>query len=91
MKMLETFRTRWLAAGADEVLVRHWQPGQIVERHSHAFTADAMLSQGEMWLTCGGEMRHLTAGDTFHLAAGEPHSEKYGPAGATYWVARKKG
>jgi len=84
-----SFRTRSLAAGADEVLERRWSPGQIVETHTHLFDADALVTEGEMWLIVGGETRHLRAGDTFYLPNGTPHSEKYGPDGATYWVARR--
>jgi hypothetical protein len=36
----------------------------------------------------GGETRHLLPGDEFELDAGEPHAERYGEAGATYWVGR---
>ena len=85
----ESFRVRALAAGADEVVERRWAPGQIVELHTHAFDADALVSEGEMWLTCGGETRHLRSGDTFSIPKGTTHSEKYGSEGAAYWVARR--
>jgi quercetin dioxygenase-like cupin family protein len=85
----DSFRRRALAAGADEVVERRWAPDQIVETHEHPFDADALVTEGEMWLTCGGETRHLGPGDTFQIAAGTPHAERYGPQGATYWVARR--
>ena len=85
----ESFRRRSLAAGADEAVERRWNPGQIVETHTHPFDADAVVTGGEMWLTCGGQTRHLVPGDTFQLPAGTPHDERYGPQGATYWVARR--
>lgn len=85
----ESFRNSSLKAGADEVLERRYAPGQVVETHTHPFDADALVTEGEMWLTCGDETRHLRAGDTFHLLHGTPHSERYGPEGATYWVARR--
>lgn len=44
---------------------------------------------GEMWLTVEGSTRHLLPGDRFELAAGVLHAERYGPQGATYWVARR--
>ena len=84
----ESFRARWLQAGADEVLERRWDPGQIVETHSHPFTADALVAEGEMWLRVGEDVKHLHPGDTFHLEAGVKHDERYGPQGAIYWVAR---
>ena len=70
-------------------LERRWAPGQIAETHTHPFDAQALVTEGEMWLTCGGETRHLHPGDTFHVPQGMPHSERYGPQGATYWVARR--
>jgi quercetin dioxygenase-like cupin family protein len=85
----ESFRVSSLKAGADEVLERHYAPGQVVDTHTHSFDADALVTEGEMWLTCGNETRHLRPGDTFHLPHGTPHSERYGPEGATYWVARR--
>jgi len=78
-----------LAHGADEVLVRNWEPGLAIEEHTHPFEAQALLVAGQMWLTCQGQTRHLFPGDEFHLHAGTPHSERYGPEGATYWVARR--
>ena len=86
----DAFRAHPLLRGADEVLERHWAPDQVVEEHTHPFDADAVVAAGEMWLTQGGETRHLGPGDTFRLPAGTPHSERYGPQGATYWVARRK-
>ena len=53
------------------------------------FDVQAVVTRGEMWLACGDETRHLKAGDTFTLARDIPHSEKYGPQGATFWVARR--
>ena len=45
---------------------------------------------GELWLGCGDTApRHLRPGDRFTLAAHQPHDERYGPDGATYWVARR--
>jgi quercetin dioxygenase-like cupin family protein len=85
----ESFRKRSLDAGADEAVERRWNPDQIAPEHTHEFTADAVVTEGEMWLTLAGETRHLRIGDTFHIDAGKPHSEKYGPAGAVYWVARR--
>lgn len=86
---MEDFRAQALAEGFDEVLERVWSPGQVIDTHSHPFDAQAIVTQGEMWLTCEGETRHLLPGGTFALAHGTPHAERYGPEGATYWVARR--
>ena len=83
------FRATALAAGFDEALERHWPSNTVLDTHSHAFDAEALVTQGEMWLTCGDQTQHLMAGGTFKLARNVPHSERYGPEGATYWVARR--
>ena len=77
------------ALGYTEVLARTWQPGQVLEQHTHPFDARALVVDGEMWLTVDGVTRHLRAGDRFEVAQGTPHSERYGEQGATYWVARR--
>lgn len=84
----ESFKSLALAEGFDEVLERVWAPDTVLAEHTHPFAAKALVVQGEMWLTVGGETQHLKPGDLFELAHGEPHAERYGPEGATYWVAR---
>lgn len=85
----EAFKADATAAGFDEVLERRWAPGTVLDTHSHAFGVEAVVTQGEMWLTCEGQTRHLTQGAGFSLVPGLPHAERYGPEGATYWVARR--
>ena len=76
------------ARGCTEVLARSFQPDTVIEEHTHEFTARALVVQGELWLTQHGETQHLRPGDRFEVIRGTPHAEKYGPQGATYWVAR---
>jgi hypothetical protein len=83
------FEAKARAAGFDEVLVREWSPDTVVASHTHPFDVDAQVTRGEMWLRCDGQTRHLKAGDTFALASHVPHEERYGPQGATFWVARR--
>lgn len=85
----DDFRRDALARGFDEVLERVWQPGTVLDTHTHPFDADALVVQGEMWLGENGIERRLLPGDTFVLQAGTAHSERYGTQGAVYWVARK--
>ena len=85
----DAFRSHALGNGADEVIERRWAPGQVVDTHSHPFDAEAVVTAGEMWLIRADGTQHLRAGDTFTLPSGTPHSERYGPEGATYWVARR--
>lgn len=77
------------AAGFDEVLERRWEPGTVLDMHTHPFAVKAIVTQGEMGLTCDGTTRHLRPGDAFELARDVPHAERDGPEGATYRVARK--
>lgn len=79
------------ARGFDEVVERKWAPSLVLETHTHAFAVEALVVQGEMWLTVGNDVRHLTPGDTFTLGREVPHSERYGLEGATYWAARRNG
>lgn len=83
------FKAGALAQGFDEVLERVWAPNQVVGTHTHPFAVQALVVQGEMWLGCGGRTLHLRPGDRFELAREEPHDERYGPQGATYWAARR--
>ena len=85
----EQFRDEMIAAGYEEVLERHWEAGVTIPIHTHPFEANALVIQGEMWLAeQGGTAQRLQPGDSFHLLAEVPHEERYGPQGATYWVAR---
>lgn len=77
------------AAGFDEVAERRWPPAAVLDSHTHPFAVHALVVEGEMWLTVGDETRHLVPGMRFDLAADVPHAERYGPAGATYWAARR--
>ena len=76
------------ARGCSEVVARSWEPNTVLDTHTHPFRARALVVQGEMWLTADGVTQHLQAGDRFDVAANQPHAERYGPQGATYWVAR---
>ena len=84
----ETFKSAALAEGFDEVLERVWAPGTVLEEHTHPFAVKALVVQGELWLTVGDETQHLQPGELFELEREVPHAERYGPEGATYWVAR---
>ena len=82
------FEAEQRALGCSEVIARSWEPDTVLDTHSHPFRARALVVQGEMWLTRDGVTQHLKAGDRFDVPANAPHAERYGPQGATYWVAR---
>jgi hypothetical protein len=83
------FEAEARTSGFNDVLERHWAPDTVVASHTHPFDVDALVTQGEMWLSCEGHTRHLLPGDRFKLQRDVPHAERYGPQGATYWVARR--
>ena len=83
------FESTALAQGFDQVVERRWPPLTVLDTHVHPFSLQARVVSGEMWLSVGDITRHLCAGDTFELARDVPHAERYGPEGATYWVARR--
>lgn len=85
----ETFARNAYARGFDEVIERVWAPGTVLPEHTHPFAVEALVVHGRMWLTVAGQMRELSRGDTFELKRDVPHDERYGPEGATYWVARR--
>jgi quercetin dioxygenase-like cupin family protein len=57
--------------------------------HTHPFEAKALVLRGGLRLRVGDEDQFYRAGEVFHLPAGEPHSEWYGPEGVTYLVGRR--
>jgi mannose-6-phosphate isomerase-like protein (cupin superfamily) len=77
------------ALGCSEVITRSWEPDTVLAEHTHPFHARALVVQGELWLSVGGQTRHLRPGDRFEVPQGTPHAERYAPQGATYWVARR--
>jgi quercetin dioxygenase-like cupin family protein len=85
----EAFEAAVHAEGFDEVPVREWKPGQVLETHTQPFAVNTL--GGEFWLTMGDSVRHVKAGDWFELARGVPHAERYGDEGATFWAARRHG
>ena len=88
MERFDEFASAARAQGFSEVLERDWPALAVLEEHVHPFAVQALVVRGEMWLTVDGQTRHLQPGDRFDVALGRPHSERYGPQGATYWVAR---
>ena len=83
------FEAEALASGFDQVVERRWQPGQVIDTHTHPFAVKALMTHGDLWLSAGDVERHLRAGDRFELAYQEPHAERYGPDGAVFWAARR--
>jgi mannose-6-phosphate isomerase-like protein (cupin superfamily) len=92
MGTFDEFAAAARAEGYDEVLERNWAAGTVLDTHTHDFSVKVVITQGEMVLTVGDNVRHLRPGDSFTLERQVLHSERYGTTdGATYWVARRNG
>lgn len=85
----DAFSQQARAEGFDEVIERRWDPLTELDTHTHPFAVKALVTQGWLWLTVQGQTRALHVGDAFTLDRDVPHEERYGPEGATYWVARR--
>lgn len=85
----EAFQARKRQEGFDEVLIREWEPNFVNPPHTHPFDTDAVVAQGEYWLTLDGHTTHYQVGDCFQVGRGVTHAETYGPQGAVFWAARK--
>ena len=85
----EDFAAAARAEGYDEALERSWPADTFLDTHTHDFAVKLVLIRGEMVFTVGDDARRLRPGDGFTLERQVPHSERYGPEGATYWVARR--
>jgi len=86
---LEQFKSELKQAGYDEVLEKTYAPNTFIDTHSHPFSARALIISGQMEISCGAEAHEYRVGDIFELEAHRIHTERYGPAGASYVVGRK--
>ena len=76
-------------AGFDEVLERLSAPLPVLGTQAHPLAVQALVDDGDMWLTQGDGTRHWCSGDRFTLQRDEPHADRYGKVGATFWVVRR--
>ncbi len=88
--MVETkaFESR-LAQEGFTVVNRELAPGEGADDHAHDFEAWGLVTAGAFHITCAGESRRYGPGDEFRVAAGTPHSERAGEAGAAFVVGRR--
>jgi quercetin dioxygenase-like cupin family protein len=83
------FETRLRTDGFGDIVARDMDPDRFNPEHTHDFDACGLITAGEFTLTCGGAARTYRAGEVFEMAAGTPHSERCGAAGASYVVGRR--
>jgi quercetin dioxygenase-like cupin family protein len=82
------FRTRLADLGCQTLRIVEWAPGYATPDHTHDFIAHGLVLSGEFTLTTDAGPRVLPAGATFELAAGTPHHETAGVAGAQLLAGR---
>ena len=63
---------------------------EFVDTHTHTFEAKALILSGQININVQGKDTLYRPGSVFHLLAGTPHTEQYGPEGVTYLVGRKE-
>ena len=63
---------------------------EFVDTHTHTFEAKALILSGQININVNGKDTLYPPGSVFHLMAGTPHTEQYGPEGVTYLVGRKE-
>ena len=83
------FERELQAQGYGEVVDRRMEPNKHNSEHAHEFDARVMVLEGEMTIACGGTPQTYRAGDVCAIAAGTPHTEQCGPAGARYLAGRR--
>ena len=84
----DAFVSALRAEGFTELVLVTRDAGEL-GTHTHPFEAKALILAGEIHIRAGGAERVYRRGDTFHLAANAPHTERYGPQGVQYLVARR--
>ena len=66
-----------------------YEPGMENEMHTHDFSANLFVLEGEFTLITEEETVTHLPGDSCKLDAGVLHSERAGPEGTTFLVGKK--
>ena len=85
----EVFMKTLAAEGFEEAVTVMREPGGFLDMHAHPFEAKALIVKGGLILKVEGAEQSYQPGQVFHLPAGTPHSEQYGPQGVEYLVGRR--
>ena len=84
-----TFRAELAAEGFPEPQLVERSSDDMPSEHTHEFTATALILAGEFSVVTRDRTTTCRAGDTFTLAAGVPHYERYGAEGARFLISKK--
>jgi mannose-6-phosphate isomerase-like protein (cupin superfamily) len=83
------FEARLRAGGYDEILTKRIDADTAIDLHSHPYDVLALVLDGEATIDCGAGPRTYRPGDVLEVAAGVPHTERYGPRGYAFLVGRR--
>lgn len=83
------FELRLRTEGFPEIRINEMPPNRRNPEHTHPFDVLALVLDGDITLTVGGETSIYRAGDEFSMKAGCPHAEDIGPNGVKYLVGRR--
>ena len=83
------FEAALKAEGFTEIETKSMDARPANASHRHPFDARALVLEGEMRVTCDGEVHTCRAGDSFTLLANREHTEQYGPDGARFIIGRR--
>lgn len=84
----EEFRQQLQGQGYEFVTVA--RESGALDQHQHDFEARALILRGEITISTEAGTQVYRPGDIFHLQAGQPHRESYGPQGVEYLAARRQ-
>jgi quercetin dioxygenase-like cupin family protein len=84
------FAGKLKAEGYAEIETKGLEANCTNTEHAHEFDVRAMVLDGEITLTSGGESRTYRSGDVFNMAAGCAHAERVGAQGVRYVVGRRR-
>ena len=83
------FESRLRAEGYPEIRVNEMEANRRNAEHDHPFDVLALILEGDITLTIGGQRRTYRAGEEFSMPAGCRHIEDVGPQGVKYLVGRR--
>jgi quercetin dioxygenase-like cupin family protein len=85
----QAFETELSRAGYTAIETKTIEPKPVNSAHTHDDIVRGLVLDGIFIVTKGNKPTAYRAGDIFQVAAGEPHTEAFGPQGARVMVGRK--
>ena len=83
------FEAELSRGGYTEIETKTIAPKPVNDAHTHDYIVRGLVLDGIFIVTEGNKPTTYRAGDIFQVAAGQPHTESFGPQGAKVVVGRK--